>query len=125
MNFNDNDDPINLDDINLIELMLESENLSEDARSNMETIRGEMSDAEMSLDELGAIAAFVDQAVKLAFEEVIAMAGMLGQESVPVVVLKALSQQRSIATKMLWDAADFTGIKLTTETPDDLSELEL
>lgn len=125
MNFNDNEDPINLDDINLIELMLESESLSDDARSNMENIRGEMSDAEMSLDELGVIANFVDHAVKLAFEEVIAMANMLGQESVPVVVLKALSQQQSIATKMLWDAADFTGIKLTTETPDDLSGLGL
>jgi len=124
MNFNDNEDPIDLSNINLIEMMMESERTSDEAKQAFGDTKGTMSGVDMSLEELGAIAAFVDNAVKLAFAEVIEMARMLGQDVVPVAVLQAISEQQSIAAKMLWDAADFVGVNLVTETPDDLSELE-
>jgi hypothetical protein len=124
MNFQDNEDPINLSNINLIEMMMESENTTDDSKQAMSAVKGTMAGVDMSLEGLGAIAAFVDQSVKLAFAEVIEMARMLGQDAVPVAVLQALMGQQSIAVKMLWDAADFVGVNLVTETPDDLSELD-
>ena len=124
MNFNDNEDPIDLTNVNLIEMMMESERTSDEGKQAMSAVKDTMSGVDMSLEELGAIAAFVDQSVKLAFAEVIEMARMLGQDAVPVTVLQAISQEQSIAAKMLWDAADFVGVNLVTETPDDLSELE-
>ena len=124
MNFNDNEGPIDLSNVNLIEMMMESERTSDEGKQAMSAVKDTMSGVDMSLEELGAIAAFVDNAVKLAFAEVIEMARMLGQDSVPVAVLQAISQEQSIAAKMLWDAADFVGVNLVTETPDDLSELE-
>lgn len=124
MNFQDNDDPINLNDINLIEMMMGSESLPDDSRQAMAESKGAMSDMDMDVEQLASMAQLVDQAVKLAFAEVIEMARMLGTDQVPVAVLQMVSKEQSIASKMLWDAADFVGINLVTETPDDLSELE-
>lgn len=125
MNFRDNDDPIDLGNMNFIEMMMESERTSDESKQTLGAIKGSMADADMSLEELGSLAAFVDQGVKLAFAEVIEMARMLGTDTVPVAVLEALMGQQSIAAKMLWDAADFVGINLTADMPDDLSELGL
>lgn len=125
MNFRDNDDPIDLGNMNFIEMMMESERTSDESKQTLGAIKGSMADADMSLEELGSLAAFVDQGVKLAFAEVIEMARALGTASVPVAVLEALMGQQSIAAKMLWDAADFVGINLTADMPDDLSELGL
>lgn len=124
MNFNDNEDPIDLSNMNFIEMVMESENTSDESKQTLGTIKGSMSNHDMSLEELGSMAAFVDQGVKLAFAEVIETAWMLGQTAVPVAVLEALMGQQSIAAKMLWDAADFVGVNLVADTPDDLSELD-
>lgn len=125
MNFDDNTDPINLNDVNLVELMMQSQGLTDEQRAEMAASKGEFSDLEMDMSELAAIASFVDAAVKAALMEVVGMAKMLKTDVVPVSVLKELANQPSIAAKMLWDAADFTGVKLTTSVPDDLSGLDL
>ena len=125
MNFQDNNDPIDLSDINLIEMMMESERCTDESKAAMMQSKGAMSGVDMSVEQLGAIASFVDQSVKLAFAEVIEMARMLNQDVVPVAVLKAVMESPCVASKMLWDAADFVGVNLVSEdgVPDDLSEL--
>lgn len=124
MNFEDNNDPIDFNDINLVEMMLKSERTSDESKQSMIESKGSMAGVDVSLEEIGAIATFVDQAIKLAFAEVIEMANMLGTDHVPVAVLKNVMEAPSIAAKMLWDAADFVGVNLVADTPDDLSELD-
>ena len=82
----------------------------------------------ISLDEVSMICEVADKSAKTALAEIVFIAESIGQDSVPVEVIKEMmNEPQSLLSKLLWSSLDAVGIEPKGsdlfQIPDDISDL--
>ena len=99
------------------------------AEDKAETIRNVFDQAGgISLDEVSMICEVADKSAKTALAEIVFIAESIGQDTVPVEVIKEMMKEpQSLLSKLLWSSLDAIGIEPKGselfKAPDDISDL--
>ena len=78
----------------------------------------------IDIDQIEIFVAVADNAVRMALEEIVAIADHLNTAQVPVSVLRELIGQPSSYGRAVYSTVEHLGFELGITVPDDLSELD-
>jgi hypothetical protein len=79
--------------------------------------------AVMPVSQLEAVAAYIQQSVEVAIQEIVMTARAMGAEAVPVSFLEYVAQQPCSGAQNLWKVVEDLDVPMDWGVPEDLSEL--